>query len=120
VNTTIKQSNQASNLKENDNKILCKKCKSNQVVANKRGYSFGLMFKVLFSMIGIGVLLLIISRLLGALMDDVLNLYIILVVPVALCFFLSLPTALLCGFIGRGDIVNGCMSCGNKWKPGKK
>ncbi|MFC1286681.1 hypothetical protein ACFUP3_19275 [Bacillus paralicheniformis] len=113
MNTAIKQPNQINNLK-NGNSVVCKKCKSNQVVGNKRGYSFGLMFKVLFSMIGIGI----ISRLLFGLMNNFINTLII--VPVGICFFLSLPTALLCGFIGRGDIINGCMNCGNKWKAGKR
>lgn len=37
-----------------------------------------------------------------------------------LLFYLGLPIAIIRGFIGRDDIVNGCMNCGNKWIAGGK
>lgn len=33
---------------------------------------------------------------------------------------LSLPVSILVGFIGRSELVNGCMNCGFKWTPAKK
>lgn len=33
---------------------------------------------------------------------------------------LSLPVSILVGFVGRSEIVNGCMNCGFKWRPSKK
>ncbi|WP_243864271.1 hypothetical protein [Paenibacillus castaneae] len=33
---------------------------------------------------------------------------------------LSLPVSILVGFVGRSEIVNGCMNCGYKWRPAKK
>jgi hypothetical protein len=33
---------------------------------------------------------------------------------------LSLPISILVGFIGRSELVNGCMSCGFKWTPAKR
>lgn len=70
-------------------------------------------------MIGIGVLLLIISRLFFGLFE-LFAIHMILMFLVGICFFLSLPIAIVWGFIGRGDIVNGCMKCGNKWMAGEK
>ncbi|MEK4664618.1 hypothetical protein MHH93_22305 [Priestia sp. FSL H7-0729] len=34
--------------------------------------------------------------------------------------FISLPVSILIGFVGRGEIVNGCMNCGFKWRPAKR
>lgn len=51
----VKNLNQTNGLKKGGSNVVCRKCKSDQIVANKRGYSFGIMFKVLFSMVGVGV-----------------------------------------------------------------
>lgn len=34
--------------------------------------------------------------------------------------FTYLPVNILVGFIGRNEIVNGCMNCGFKWRPAKR
>ncbi|WP_337039274.1 hypothetical protein [Paenibacillus illinoisensis] len=34
--------------------------------------------------------------------------------------FVSLPVSILVGFVGRSEIVNGCMNCGFKWRPAKR
>lgn len=116
---TTKQSLQTNNIKKSGNGVVCKKCKSTQVVANKRGYSFGLMFKVLFSMIGIGVVFGILGNLLGRAIDSfIMGIYAF--IPFYIAIFLGLPISILCGFIGRNSLVNGCMNCGNKWIAGKK
>jgi hypothetical protein len=93
-----------------NNEVICKKCKSNQIVANKRGYSFKRMFLVIISLFAIG--------------------FVIAQVGLALCqtmflygfggmlFFFSLPVGIISGFIGRSNILNGCMKCGNKWLAG--
>jgi hypothetical protein len=119
MNTAIKQPDLTNNLKSSGNSVICKKCKSNQVVANKRGYSFGLMLKVLFSMIGVGVAGLVIVTL-SLEFGHGIELFYGIGVVMGFPLFLSLPTALLCGFIGRNNIMNGCMNCGNKWLAGKK
>ncbi|TPG89213.1 hypothetical protein EEL32_06915 [Brevibacillus laterosporus] len=33
---------------------------------------------------------------------------------------LSIPVSILVGFVGRSEIVIGCMNCGFKWTPAKK
>ncbi|RKN84081.1 hypothetical protein D7M11_15790 [Paenibacillus ginsengarvi] len=33
---------------------------------------------------------------------------------------LSLPVSILVGFVGRSEIVNGCMNCGFKWTPARR
>lgn len=107
------QSSQTTNLNHRGNRVVCRKCKSTQVVANKRGFSFGLMFKVLFSLIGIWITLGLVISLLGIMYIGIPGIVILL-------SFFSVPISFLCGFIGRSDIVNGCMNCGNKWIAGKK
>lgn len=92
-------------------KVICKKCKSDQIVANKRGYSFKNFFLAFLSFVCIGVL----SGLLVTIFD-ISPLYIGF--P-AVLIFLGLPIGLISGFVGRSNIVNACMGCGNKWMPGK-
>lgn len=115
MSAVVKQSNQNSNVRNHDSKICCKKCKSNQIVANKRGYSFSTMFKVLFITFAICVALAIFVPSLDNLAVSP-NLNIIGVI----LFYIGFPLAIICGFVGRSDIVNGCMNCGNKWRAGKK
>ncbi|MNW69749.1 hypothetical protein D3C74_488320 [compost metagenome] len=38
----------------------------------------------------------------------------------AISFILALPVSILVGFVGRSEIVNGCMNCGFKWRPAKR
>ncbi|MBY0083926.1 hypothetical protein H7K37_02035 [Brevibacillus brevis] len=48
---------------------------------------------------------------------------IILAIIVIICQIsigLSIPVSILVGFVGRNEIVNGCMNCGFKWSPAKK
>ncbi|MCB5236867.1 hypothetical protein [Niallia circulans] len=118
MNTATKQSIQNNSLKNSGNSVVCRKCKSTQVVANKRGYSFGLMFKVLFSLIGIGLVIKIIGGLIGSALDSFIMRY-YASIPLFISIFLGLPISILCGFKGRNSIVNGCMNCGNKWLAGK-
>jgi len=118
MDVVVKNLNQTNGLKKGRSNVVCRKCKSDQIVANKRGYSIGLMFKVLFSMVGIGIALGFIFFLLESAIGDWLTFYTFPIV--ALILFLSLPISLLCGFNGRNSLVNGCMKCGNKWIAGKK
>lgn len=94
------------------NKVICKKCNSDQIVANKRGYSFKNFFLVFLSCICLGI----VSGLLVTIFRDFMPLYIGL--PAIFIFF-GIPIGLISGFVGRGNIVNSCMGCGNKWMPGK-
>jgi hypothetical protein len=110
------------------NTVACRKCKSTQIVANKRGYNFKTLFLMLLLMGGGGVSLVILGTFLAWQLflkpGEGLELpYEISMVPTAIGYislFLTLPTAILCGFIGRNTIVNGCMNCGHKWMPAKK
>jgi len=115
MTTTIKQSHQASNLKENNSKVLCKKCNSNQVVANKRGYSFGKMFKVV-------LITFVVTMALAMFFPSLDNVEVTSNLNIIgfLMFYIGVPLAIIRGFIGRSNIVIGCMNCGNKWIPGKK
>ncbi|MFM9276657.1 hypothetical protein [Paenibacillus jiagnxiensis] len=119
--------------------VTCRKCKSTQVVANKKGYSFAKMFITLGWMALLPILIIIGGVFLIA--------YAAILTPVniadsavtndsnsnssetwvaiigILCWIsisLSLPVSILVGFIGRNEIINGCMNCGFKWAPAKK
>ncbi|MET3684430.1 DNA-directed RNA polymerase subunit RPC12/RpoP [Alkalibacillus flavidus] len=94
--------------------VVCSKCHSKEIVANKRGYSFSIMFLVLFSFI----LLAIVVMLANALFSDLYFMFFGMLSGMILG--LSLPVAIVSGFVGRSNIVNGCMNCGHKWLPKSK
>lgn len=105
--------------------IVCRKCKSPQVVANKRGYSFAKMFATFGIMVLVGILLIFLSIFLSGL--GLLNgdgassvLYMASGIMGFICLFFSILVSILVGFVGRSNIVNGCMNCGFKWTPAKK
>ena len=110
----------------NEHTVVCRKCKSPQIVANKRGYSFANFFKTLGWMALLPLLLLILGAFLSEtimwktdlpIIDDLIDGIVII------CYFslkLSLLVSILVGFVGRSEIVNGCMNCGFKWRPGKR
>lgn len=102
--------------------VICRKCKSQQVVANKRGYSFANLFKTLGTMILVGILSVVASgtTLLFGNMNGVSAFLEIVGGIGVLAFFLSLPAGILMGFVGRSNLVNGCMNCGFKWIPAKR
>lgn len=104
------------------NAVVCRKCKSQQLVANKRGYSFANMFKTLGIMILIGILAIVSSNfvLLYSMSDGSRAFMQIFIAVGAISFFLALPVSILVGFVGRSEIVNGCMNCGFKWRPAKR
>lgn len=115
MSTVTKQSQQNNSFKNSSNSVACRKCKSTQVVANKRGYSFGKMFNTLLITFVICIALAIFSPSLDS-VEGPGNLNIIGVI----LFYIGFPVAIIRGFIGRSDIVNGCMNCGNKWAAGKR
>ncbi|WP_010097345.1 hypothetical protein [Ornithinibacillus scapharcae] len=115
MSTALEQSHQTRNMKNQKGKVLCKKCKSNQIVANKRGYSFRKMFNSLLITIIICFALAIFFPSLDN-VEGPGNLNIIGFI----LFYIGFPVAIIRGFIGRSDIVNGCMNCGNKWIAGGK
>lgn len=102
--------------------VTCRKCKSQQVVANKRGYSFANMFKTLAIMILIGILPIVLTSFafVSSTSDRLYALLQVISLLGMLSLFLSLPLGIIVGFAGRSDIVNGCMNCGFKWRPAKK
>lgn len=116
MNTASKQPPLTNNSKSSESSVVCGKCKSSQVVANKKGYSFALMFKVLFSMIGVGLVGFVIVLLSLELGLGIYAIGMVLMVPL----LLSLPVSILYGFVGRNSLVNGCMNCGTKWLAGNK
>lgn len=109
--------------------VVCRKCKSPQIVANKRGFSFANMFKTLGWMVGLPLVLLVLGTvgtsffMLNMKAGSGVNgdgLDALIGVVGVICFIsisLSLPASILIGFVGRSDIVNGCMNCGFRWKP---
>lgn len=101
--------------------ITCRKCKSTQIVANKRGYSFANMFKTLGTMILIGLLSIVFTsfNLWYGLISSSSVIGAVGVIGMIL-LFLSLPVSILVGFVGRSELVNGCMNCGFKWRPALK
>nr|WP_106780824.1 hypothetical protein [Lysinibacillus timonensis] len=114
MSTTIKQTLQSSNVRSHDSKVHCKKCKSNQIVANKRGFSFRKTFSTLFLTFVVCIALAILFPSLDNVsMGGNLNIIGLLL------FYIGFPVSIIRGFLGRSDIVNGCMNCGNKWIAGK-
>lgn len=108
------------------NAVVCQKCKSPQIVANKRGYSFANMFKTLGWMALLPLLVLVIG-VFGTtylMFNSVFSIHEGLIAFIAIiCWIslsLSLPVSILVGFAGRNEIVNGCMNCGFKWTPARK
>ncbi|AMA74129.1 hypothetical protein ACH33_15760 [Aneurinibacillus sp. XH2] len=99
------------------NTVACRKCKSTQVVANKRGYSFLNMFLWLVIMGGGALACIALSSFLMERNEDA---YQVIAIIFVLLSTLTIPVAILCGFVGRSKIVNGCMNCGHKWMPTKK
>ncbi|MBH0331722.1 hypothetical protein ABH14_18450 [Brevibacillus brevis] len=106
---------------------MCRKCKSPQIVANKKGYSFVNLFKTLGWMVLLPTLLLIIVALLAWVLlmnkspyDLTEILLAIIMIICQISISLSIPVSILVGFVGRNEIVNGCMNCGFKWSPAKK
>ncbi|MGA4487140.1 hypothetical protein ACPA3B_27710 [Bacillus bombysepticus] len=99
-------------------RVVCRKCKSDQIVGNRRGYNFKRMFLILFLMLAT-----LIIALASMSVDDIIPIGSPLrsiVIFIAQCIMgLGLPISLLSGFIGRKNIVNGCMNCGHTWMPKK-
>ncbi|HDV8369887.1 transmembrane 9 family protein [Bacillus sp. AY2-1] len=93
-------------------KVICRKCKSDQVIGNKRGYSFKRVAIVLFCLL---VFYKVISLINASLAGE--NMFIAL--SMVILFWFSIPLALISGFIGRKNIINGCMNCGHTWMPKK-
>ncbi|PGB58375.1 hypothetical protein [Bacillus toyonensis] len=100
-------------------RVVCRKCKSDQIVGNKRGYNFKRMFLILFLMLAT----LIIIGLAAFSFHDIIPLSSplsgIAAFIVGFIMFLGAPITLFSGFIGRKNIVNGCMNCGHTWMPKK-
>lgn len=123
--TTVSQAGGAgnqSNTTNNVNVVTCRKCKSQQIVANKRGHSFANMFKTLGIMILISILLIVISSFMmwNSIMGSSSSAIGAFGIFGMIILFLTLPVSILVGFVGRSQIVNGCMNCGFKWRPAKK
>ncbi|EJP81666.1 hypothetical protein [Bacillus cereus] len=93
-------------------RVVCRKCKSDQVVGNKRGYNFKRVAIVLFCLL---VFYKLISLINASLAGE--NMFIAL--SMVILFWFSIPLALISGFIGRKNIINGCMNCGHTWMPKK-
>ncbi|MDA2067823.1 hypothetical protein [Bacillus thuringiensis] len=97
-------------------RVVCRRCKSDQIVGNKRGYNFKRMFLILFLMLAT-----LIAGL--ASIDNIIPidspLFGIAILIVWFIMLLGTPITLFSGFIGRKNIVNGCMNCGHTWMPKK-
>ncbi len=113
-----RQEIQQTTTSNNSNTVVCRKCRSTQVVANKRGYSFLRMFLWLGIMLGGTVVFFMI----GEFLASIKKVDMITGIPeiMFLLWFFSVPVAIIAGFVGRNAIVNGCMNCGHKWMPVKK
>ncbi|SEJ74081.1 hypothetical protein [Bacillus thuringiensis] len=102
-------------------RVVCRKCKSDQIVGNKRGYNFKRAFFILFLLLGTLITIGIVSNFLYVIvprnsMDGVVGLSAIVGLLIIL---LGPPITLFIGFVGRKNIVNGCMNCGHTWMPKK-
>ncbi|MFB5760914.1 hypothetical protein [Paenibacillus medicaginis] len=102
--------------------VACRKCKSTQVVANKKGYSFAKMFITLGWMGVLPLLIVVCGSMLIFLTVPMINeglLYTVYILC-GISILFSVPVSILVGFISRNEIINGCMNCGFKWAPAKK
>jgi len=134
--STFSQTGVQSTPANHVNSVTCRKCKSQQIVANKRGYSFANMFKTLGWMALLPLILLLVggvgtflflshvkiggsggSGIDGGVIDGLIA-FIGIICWISIS--LSLPVSILVGFAGRSELVNGCMNCGFKWRPAKK
>jgi len=102
-------------------RVVCRKCKSDQIVGNKRGYNFKRAFFILFLLLGTLITIGIVSNFLYVIvprnsMDGVVGLSAIVGLLIVL---LGPPIILFSGLVGRKNIVNGCMNCGHTWMPKK-
>ncbi|PRT25307.1 hypothetical protein [Bacillus thuringiensis] len=102
-------------------RVVCRKCKSDQIVGNKRGYNFKRAFFILFLLLGTLITIGIVSNFLYVIvprnsMDGVVGLSAIVGLLIIL---LGPPITLFSEFVGRKNIVNGCMNCGHTWMPKK-
>lgn len=115
--------NKFNNTQSSVNPIVCKKCKSTHIIGNKRGYSFVNMFQtfIIFSLLAIlfliGFYLLHMYVRVGS---SIGNLAPVLGGIGFFLAFLTLPVSIIVGFVGRNDVINACMNCGNKWRPTNK
>lgn len=100
-------------------RVRCLECNSYQLTSNKRGYSFSFMFKVLFIMLGLSMILNSFKALISMVIY-IYTIYYIISILATLSFFLSFPTALISGFIGRNKVLYGCMKCESKWLASEK
>ncbi|RGP98244.1 hypothetical protein [Bacillus sp. ISO11] len=92
-------------------RVVCRKCKSDQIVGNKRGYNFKRMFLILYLMLATRIAIGIVPR--HSPLQDMAAFVGFLMM------LLGAPITLFSGFIGRKNIVNGCMNCGHTWMPKK-
>ncbi|EMK2596545.1 MULTISPECIES: hypothetical protein [Bacillus] len=92
-------------------RVVCRKCKSDQIVGNKRGYNFKRMFLILFLMLATLIAIGIVPR--HSPLQDMAAFVVFLMM------LLGASITLFSGFIGRKNIVNGCMNCGHTWMPKK-
>jgi hypothetical protein len=115
-----------NNGSNNANNVVCRKCKSPQIVANRRGFSIAKVLKTLGWMVLFPIILLVPMALLGKFLSssgvgEVIQAFKEgLGVLYLISINLALPVSIILGFVGSSEIVNGCMNCGFKWSPAKK
>ncbi|MGX5598669.1 hypothetical protein [Bacillus sp. SH8-8] len=100
-------------------RVVCRKCKSDQIVGNKRGYNFKRTFLILFLLLVTLITILIVSISVHDINSRKSPLYDIDKFAAAFIMLLGPPITLFSGFVGRKNIVNGCMNCGHTWMPKK-
>ncbi|TPG69329.1 hypothetical protein EEL31_12900 [Brevibacillus laterosporus] len=94
-----------------NNTIICRKCKSAQIVANKRGYSFSTMFKTLAWMVLLPLFIIVIGIFItnyylmyatssAFFLDDLITFFGIIC---NISLVLSIPVSILVGFVGRSE-----------------
>jgi hypothetical protein len=102
--------------------VVCRKCKSDQIVGNKRGYNFKRTFLILFLLLVTFITIGIVSNFVHDIVPQNSSLRDINIRVALVAFIIILlvaPITLFSGFVGRKNIVNGCMNCGHTWTPKK-
>ncbi|EJR57500.1 hypothetical protein IIO_05027 [Bacillus cereus VD115] len=103
-------------------RVVCRKCKSDQIVGNKRGYNFKRTFLILFLLLVTFITIGIVSNFVHDIVPRNSSLRDINVRVALVAFIIILlgaPITLFSGLVGRKKIVNGCMNCGHTWMPKK-
>lgn len=84
----------------------CGKCKSDRIVTSQKGFDAMRTVKWIIWSAVFGLLFVMLLPFIGGFFAVV-------------SVFIGLVGGIIAGVIGKGNVINLCANCGNKWQPGK-